>query len=164
MQTWNPKWRSQLEGQGLSAFSNFSRVLFHDIYNFFGKLKFTSTYLNFYQTIFSRPMVQQRLIMRSKSWKFSVWSKQWSYLMRNIIINLIYKGQLHDYQLLDFAWNWNIQLIAFKIRQAIRFRKPSLVFKFLLLEGNAHRIFMTTFVFVIRAHTLDHVRFMSKRF
>ena len=35
MQTWNPKWRSQLEGEGLSTLSNFSKVLFHDIYNFF---------------------------------------------------------------------------------------------------------------------------------
>ena len=73
-------------------------------YFMFGKLKFMWTCLNFQQTIFSRPMIQQRLIMHSKCWKISVCSKQWSYLMKNFI-NLLYKGHFHDYQVLDYTSN-----------------------------------------------------------
>ena len=75
---WTQSEEANLRGRDRVLFLIVAESYFMIFISFFGKLKFMSTYLNFYKTIFSRPMIQQRLIVHGKSWKFSVWSKQWS--------------------------------------------------------------------------------------
>ena len=157
MQTWNPMWRSQLEGQGLSAFSNCSRVLFHDIYNFFWQTQIHVNLPEFLSDDFQPPYDSTEVD--------SAWQKLKIFSVIKTMIKIDEKYQTLDIQD-SVSWLPGYGL-CLKLRHSVdciqnqtgySFQETlCIVFKFLQPQDNVQLIF-----FVIRGHTLDHIGFFCQ--